>query len=243
MKFNFQLIYFVDTDGHLHIEHYKFIDLVEDFVDITTDDYNYVGDYSKYTFNKDLLYSRRVFEDINSAYEDFLKSEITFPKITTNKRTEDSEEEYKSQILSSDVQYVLENPTDLDNGILLILTETVDSVIQVKKGIGGKSKQSISNGDLSNSSLLLNYGRYEGVWTVGNINGEQVNFDYTLRCKDGSDIILKGIIRECFLLTKIGIAIAKSKTYDYNTETTVFVPVYRHFDEFLVNETDNLVGY
>lgn len=240
-KFNGSLIWFIDTDLNLHVEHKKFIDLTEDFVNILGDNYNYLGEYSSFDFDKDKIYATTKFVEFNSGYEDFNRSDITFKKIVSNKRGEDLVKDITSQYISTDMLYAIENPGELKNGMILVATEEIDGETVVKYGIGLKTNTNVLNGDLSIATLLQTYANYEGVWIDGKINGNDVIFPFTLKVKQGSDIVLKGIVPENFLLTKLGIATATQKIYDFGKETTTFSPIYRHFDYFLVMGEDDLI--
>jgi hypothetical protein len=236
------LIWFVDANKNLHIEHMKYIDLTEDFLNILTNDYLYVGDYASYEFDPEQIYGNYEFSEINSGFQDFAESKITFDKIVTNKRNKDMRKEVESKILSSDIQYAIENPNGLENGIILVAYDTVDDENIVRYGRGQITKTNVMNGDLALSTLLSTYSKYEGVWRHGYINGELSYFPYTKKVKRGDAIRLKGIIADNFLLTSLGIATAISKKYDYANETTEITPVYRHYDYFLVMSENNLVA-
>lgn len=239
--YNDSLIWFMDENKNLHIEHKKFTDRIENFINILDINLNVIGDYSSYDFDKDKIYARTEIESINSGYIDFLKSTIEFKKIVSNKRGKDLVKEITSKYISTDIQYAIENPTNLKNGMILCATETVDGEIVVRYGTGSKTGQSVLNGDLALSTTLATYGNYEGVWRDGKINGKDIRFKYTLKIKKGADINLKGIVADNFLLTDIGIATATKKIYDYGSETTTFSPIYRHYDFFIVVSKNNLV--
>lgn len=241
ISYNNSLIWFMDEDKNLHIEHKKFTDLIENYLNILDIDETIVGDYSSYDFDKEKIYARTEIETINSGYIDFLKSNIEFDKIVSNKRGKDLVNELTTKYISTDIQYSIENPTNLRNGLILCATEQVDGETVVRYGTGFKTGQSVLNGDLSLATTLATYGNYEGVWRSGKINGNDVNFKYTLKIKRGTDIKLKGIVSDNFLLTALGIATATKKIYDYGNEETIFSPVYRHYDFFIVISENNLV--
>ena len=137
--------------------------------------------------------------------------------------------------------YAIENPNDLKNGMILVATEVINTETTIKYGIGMKTKANVLNGDLSIATLLQTYANYEGVWSHGYINENYTTFPFTLKVKNCSDIILKGIVSENFLLTKLGIATATKKIYDYGKELTTFSPIYRHFDYYLIMEEDDII--
>jgi hypothetical protein len=235
------LIWFMDTDKNLHIEHMKFIGLTEDFVNILGSEYSYVGDYASYEFNPEELYGTYEYKEVNSGYQDFVKSKITFPKIVTNKRNKDIRKEIAAKYLSTDIQYAIENPNSLENGIILVSYDVSgdDNVLRYAKG--QITKTLVPNGDLSISTLLSTYGRYEGVWREGYINDELVYFSYTRKVKKGNPIKLKGIVSDNFFLTTLGIGTAQNKRLDYANEMTEITPIYRHYNHFLVMDTDDLI--
>jgi hypothetical protein len=241
IMFNNSLIWFVDANKNLHIEHKKFIDKIENFVNILDSDYEYINDYSSYEFDKDKIYATTEIEGVNSGYIDFLKSKIEFEKIVSNKRGKDLVKEIKMNHFSTDILYAIENPANLKNGMILCVTHEIDGETIVRYGTGQKSGQSVLNGDLALSTVLSTYGNYEGVWRNGKINDKDIQFKYTLKIKKGEDIKLKGIVPNNFLLTSLGIATATQKKYDYGNEITTFTPVYRHYDFFIVVSENNLV--
>lgn len=234
-----ELIWFIDSDKNLHIEHTKFIDMTEDFVNILTSEYGYVGEYATYDFDKEELFGTVKHMEINSGYEDFKDSTISFDKIVSNKRNRDLKKENQARLISTDIQYAIENANNLENGIILVAYENNGTENVIKYGTGQKTSTTVINGDLSISSLLSDYARYEGVWNYGKINNKDVNFKYTKKVRKGKDFVLKGIRAENFFLTSLGIASATKKTFDFDNETTTVTPIYRHNDYFLVmNEND-----
>ena len=239
VKFPF-LIWFIDDDLNLHIEHIKFIDMTEDFLNILTPDYSYVGEYENYEFDPNEIFGTYEYNEINSGYKDFKSSKITFDKIVSNKRNKDLKKEITAKYISTDIQYAIENPNSLENGMILVAYDAGDENI-VKYGSGQITGNLMPNGDLSISTLLRRYANYEGVWTRGYINDELVRFPYTKKVKKGDVFTLKGIITDRFFLTALGIATTDTKEYDFDRGTTKVTPIYRHFDYFLVMEQDDLI--
>ena len=175
------LIWFVDENKNLHLEHIKFVDLTEDFLNILTDDYKYVGAYESYEFDSEEIYGTYEYEEVNSGFQDFADSKVTFEKIVTNKRNKDMRKEIIAKILSTDIQYAVENPNSLENGIIMV---AYDDQSTVRYGKGQKTKTIVMNGDLAISTLLSTYSKYEGVWRKGYINDELTYFPYTKKSKE-----------------------------------------------------------
>jgi len=235
------LIWFIDDDLNLHIEHVKFIDIVKNYLNILVDEFEYVGDYESYEFDPNELFETFEYKEINSGYRDFKESKIIFDKIVSNKRTKDLKKEIIAKYISTDIQFAIENPDSLDNGMILVAYEVVNEENIVKYGNGQITGTLVPNGDLSISTLLRKYANYEGAWTYGHINDELVNFPYTTKCKKGDVFVLKGIQDDVFFLTALGIATTNTKEYDYENDLTRVTPIYRHFDQFLVMGKDDLI--
>ena len=234
-----QCYWFIDEAGDLHIEHIKYFDRVNTAKNLLTGQYAYLHDYSSWTYDKGKMYSREEYSATNSGYLDFAKTIVTFDKITGNKRGEDVKATYTTQVISTDVQYCAENPTSLNNGIVLVVYNTENGVNKVRYGTGQNSGKSVINGELSLATLIKNYATYEGTWEEGlindkgnNSNGKQTFYN-TIRCRNGKEIWLKGIVLDKVVLTKLGVGLVKSRNIDYNTGITKITAVYRHDDHFL----------
>ncbi|WP_159522881.1 hypothetical protein [Sunxiuqinia indica] len=238
------LIWWIDEDYNLHIEHLRFTDRFLVFTDIINiTGYNYVGDYKEYDFNPDELYGNIIREELNSSYKDFKRSEMIFDKIVTNKRNRDLKQELATKVICTDVQHAIEYRDELENGMLLVnyIDDGTSKTIRYGKGI--ITKKEVPNGLLSTPSLLRNFGNYEGTWSRGYIDGDIVNFKFTKKCRNGKQIKLKGIIEDHYLLTGLGMANIIEKEYDYDNETTTITPVYRHEDYYFVADNNEFLQF
>lgn len=235
-----QCYWFVDENKDLHIEHVKYYDRVNKAKDLTIPQYKYLGNYKKWEYIKDKLYSNELYEFKNSGNINFIDSEVTFEKIVSNKRGQESKNNVSGKILSTDVQFCMENRDSLDNGIILIDFETKNDENICRYGVGQKTNKSVINGSLSIASLLEKYATYEGAWTQGKINGlgkykdGYYNYRTTKHVKKGEEITIKGIFLDKIIFTNLGLGIVNKREVDYENEITKLVAVYRYNDPFPV---------
>lgn len=236
------LIWFIDQDYNLHFEHERMLDRIRNYYDISGTSISYIGEYKSYKYDTTKLFGKIVRNDINSYYKDFKESTEKFKKITTNKRRKDNLKELTTTYVSTDITGAIENPDDLGNGIILIAYKINDSGNNVIiYGVGQKTGNNIPNGVLATSYLLKQFGKYVGTWHEGIIDDENIDYHYSTYCRNGNDIKLKGIVSENYLLTDIGIALIKDKTYDYENEETICTPVYRHINFYSVSTNNDFI--
>ena len=202
----------------------KFLNRTRDFVDIRELNLS----YHSYQFISNEIFATYEYNEPNSGYRDFKRSQITYDKIVSNKRNKDSKKELAAKYISTDIQFAIENPSSLDNGMILIAHN--DGTI--RNGKGQITGANVPNGDLSISTLLSKYARYEGVWNKGYINDVQVNFPVTKGVRSGETITIKGVNNSNIYLTDLGIATGET-TINYDTELTEIKPNYRHYDFFI----------
>ena len=238
--FGYQIYWWVEPDKTLRIEHLKYIDLSRTVKDVSigTSEYNrnnlLLSEISSWSYDKAKMFSLIEYNTINSGYKDFAKSKITFDKIVSNKRNQDIKQTYTTEISSTDIRYCIENPADLENGMILA---THDNYV-VRNGMCPISGVEYENGELAISNLLTNF-KYEGVFTIGKINGSSVEFDVTTRTKSGKEFILKGIYLYDFFKNTVGVGIIDSVEFNPDKETTKIKLKYRYnstsqTDEFIL---------
>ena len=225
------IYWFVDLDGNLHIEHKKYIDLTSTSVDARGN--KFLKETLKWGYNKEIMFAAIEYSSVNSGYRDFTDNIIEFNKIASNKRNRDLKLELKTEILSTDIKYCIENPGDLQNGLTLVVYDTSFKMITDYVPLLQKT---FENGPIALSNLLLKYWTYEGVWSAGKINNVDAEFTVTYRTKLGKEIDLQNIydvdgggdeIR--FITTDIGVGMVKSMTPNFNNGTTTkIVLVYRY---------------
>lgn len=238
------LVWFIDENMNLHFEHERFLDRVRSYVDMTGETLPYIGNYKSYEFDTSKLYGNIVRTEVNSYYKDFKKSEEKFKKIATNKRRKDLKNELTTSYISADITGALENPSDLQNGMILVAyTINDDGQNEMITGTGQITGNDVPNGVMSNSYLLKQFGRYEGTWHNGFIDGQEADYLFSRRCKLGEDIKLKGIVHENYLFTDMGVALIKSKKLDYQNENTVCTPIYRHEDYYTIADSNDMIAY
>lgn len=230
--FGNQIFWWVESDGTLRIEHLKYIDLTKSTLDITreaTDPTIYnsniklLSEISSWSYDKSKMYSLIEYNMINAGYQDFTENKITFNKIVSNKRNEDIKLNVTTSIISTDVRFCVENPTELENGMILVNHDGLHTMINAIVPISGVL---FDNGNLALSNILKNF-KYEGVFLEGYINGGFTQFDITSRTKDGKDFILKGIFEYDYFKTKLGVGRIESLTHNLDQEITKVTLRYR----------------
>lgn len=235
-----QCYWFVDADKNLHIEHVKYYDRINKAKDLTVAAYSYIKKYQKWEYIKDQLFSLEKYLLKNSGNIDFVSAKVTFDKIVSNKRGQDTKNEISSNIISTDLAFCLESRNSLDNGIVLVCYDTIDGKNIVRAGIGQNTGKSIINGDLSIASLLTKYATYEGTWKIGQINGKGFwnnqdgifGYHATKHIRQGEEITIKGVLLDKIIFTNLGLGIVVQRNIDYENETTKIVAMYRYSDPF-----------
>ncbi len=227
--FKNNLYWFVDDSGDLRIEHIKYLDLTRSAIDLRGEE---ELDFTEsYKFDKSKMFNRIELRQVNASGVDFTDNLILFDKIVSNKRNIDIKLELETSIFSTDLRHVVENSTDLENGILFVAlkTEQLPTVtITVRNKVGAVSGVSQSNGFMALANLLLDFGRYEGVWDEGTINGSNVTFVTTARTKKGKELKLKGALDSLFYVTELGIGLLDNSTIDFESENTTLNLSYRY---------------
>ena len=238
------LIWFIDTDGNMHIEHSRLLGRIRSYYDITENTIQHIGDYKTYSFDADELFGIINRKEVNSGYKDFAESKMVFDKIVSNRRNKDLKDERSTRYISTDIRHALENFESLDNGILLVNYEIDDEGNRnMRYGTGQITGKEMPNGLLATSFLLKTFGKYEGTWHYGFIDDDYINFDFSKYCRIGDPIELKGIITQNYLLTDIGMALVKTKEYDCEKDITTCYPVYRHRDPYLIMDENEYIEF
>jgi hypothetical protein len=234
------LVWFIDNDMNLHLEHHRFLDRVRSFYDISGK--TCTGKYKSYEYNPEELYGNIVREESNTFYKDFKRSEEKFIRITSNKRRKDNKKEFQTRYISTDIKGALENPSELDNGMILVAYNTNgQGVNEMIYGTGQITGNNMPNGVLATPYLMREFGNYTGTWHYGYIDGQYFDYLFSKYCRTGDEIKLKGIRPENYVLTDIGMAFMESKKYDYEKEITIFKPVYRHANFRMVAQSGDVI--
>lgn len=207
------VFYFVDDDLNLWIEHIKHCDLVKTVENLTGK--NEIIHTKKYNFDKSILFDTRIINQINAGYVDFTDNEITFPSIVSNNRNQDLVLEEQTELISTDLRYCLENPNNLDNGLVMVVTDNSLNVLNQIAPISGTEQV---NGYLAISNLLVDYWTYEGVYTNGQINGTDYVFQQSFRSKLGTELKFKGIIDSLFYNSLLGEGLFEEGSFDLENE-------------------------
>ncbi len=230
--FNNQIFWWVDILGVLHLEHLKYIDEAKVILDITktaTPNTPYLNnmelltEISSWKFDKSEMYSLVNFQIANSGYKDFNDNNITYDKIVSNKRNEDIRNTLATKNITTDIRYCIENPSDIENGMILINHDSNYNAVISKVPI---SNTDFENGNLALSNILNRY-KYEGIFLDAKINNIPVVFDVTTRTKVGKEIKLKGIYDYEYFKSKISIGRIESLIHDLDREHTKISLRYR----------------
>lgn len=225
------IYWFVDLSGDLHIEHKRYLDLTSTSIDVRGN--KFLKETLKWDYNKEIMFATIEYSTVNSGYRDFTNNLIEFNKIASNKRNRDLRLELKTEILSTDIKYCIENPGDLQNGLTIVAYDASFNMISEFVPILQKV---FENGAIALSNLLLKYWTYEGVWSLGKINNVDAEFTVTYRTKTGKEINLQNVFdvdgsgdEIKFITTNIGIGMIKNMTLDFNKGiTTKITLVYRY---------------
>jgi hypothetical protein len=230
------LYWWIDVNYNFHIEHAKYLDVKGVCVNIS----EYVGKPMKnWKLNADVLYSFISFDQVNSGYKDFHLNTMKFETLTITINPE-KKKENKTNILSTDVRYCYENPANLINGLVLINHDGNHIIQYAETRISGINEV---NGNLSLSTILNLFCRYEGVWTEGFINDKKVVFEKCLRMIEGDEVITKGIIDGYFFDTPIDYGgLGRSITHNFNDQTTKATIIYCPIFRIMVNKSSDYVG-
>jgi hypothetical protein len=225
----------VDTDKNLHIEHLSYEDYTQEYTDIR----EFISGYENWKYNKSEMYAISDFNTINSGYIDFVNSEMEFEKIVSNRRRTDIRDSKVTKFMTTDIRYCMENPDDINNGVILLSYEDVDGENQVSYANGILSKREIPNGQLAITNLVDLFGRFEGTWTTGRINDQLKDFLHTKWTMEGLETIeIKGIYPEKYFYTNMGIGKPRIKTYDYRRGITIIELKYR-YNEWILSVSAN----
>lgn len=235
-----EICYFVDVDLNWHIEHKSYIDAINTDVDIR----DLASDYNATKFDDSEMFALTEYEQVNSGYKDFNYSKITFDKIVSSKRAIDFRKQNTTKFITTDIQYCVENPDDISNGIILLNYETIDSVKTLRYDKGRISNIMVPNGYISIANLLHNFANFNGVWALGKINDIDRAFINTKWVKQGTKpIVLKGIYENNYFFTDIGCGFAKiNKAIDYENRTTTITLIYSYNEFYIVVSDDEILS-
>jgi hypothetical protein len=224
-KYNYGSLYWwVDTGYNLHIEHIKYFEITGTTVDVSD---LMVRPMKIYKYNTNELKNIIIYDQINSGYKDFADNKIEY-NILNKSISDFNKLEIATKYITTDLLYCVTNPNNTKNGLILINHDENGVVLYGKSFIDNNN---ILNGNLSLSSLLNRFGRYEGSWYSGKINGIDVSFEHLLRIKEGEEISIHGIIDWMFFTTDLGNGgLITSITHDFNSQITKTKITYR--DDF-----------
>lgn len=218
-----KLTWFIDENGYFRIEHVRWVDLRKIPLDISTDELLKFTTYWEY--DKAIMFEEYFYNQINSGYIDFTKNSVVFNKIVSNNRNTDLKKEYSTSLISTDARYCILNSTEIKEGIILITVDENDIVLNKTGIISGVVE---TNGYLALSNILYDFGRYEGMWHTGVMNGFNVFFTVTERNKLGTELKLKGLKKSLFYTTQIGIGLIDEGEIDFENENTIIKLRYRY---------------
>lgn len=225
--------FYIDDNGHFRIEHDRVLDLIKKPVDVSSS--SLLSYTSQWEFDKAAMFERFEYSQSNAAYPDFVDNVVSFNKIISNNRNKDLKSISDNSIITTDLKYCMLNPLDLNEGIVMVAADANNAVMDRVCYLSGLSEP---NGHLAISSVLDDYGRYEGVWLVGKINNFQKEFTTTKRTKLGIELSLKGNIESMFYITQFGIGLIDNGSIDFTNETTKIKLRYRYNAEV---DTDTFV--
>ena len=218
----FPVYIFIDDDKNLHIEHIKYFELIKSTHDIS--DKKELENTYQFSYDNSSLFDEKIFGQNNAGYLDFNNNSLKFAQAVSNNRNKDNKNEQTTEIFTTDLRYCLENPNDLENGLVLILSKNGE----VLNGNGYIAGTEQMNGALCFSQLLVKYWRYEGVWTTGLINDTEYQFMNALRSKIGIELSFRGIDPNLYFTTQIGVGLIDEGSLDFDNESTKVKLRYRY---------------
>ena len=216
------LIWFVDSNNYIRIEHKKFSDLIGGFKDIRTNES--IFDTNQYSYDKSMMFEIFKYTQFNSGYPDFIDNKIEYNKIVSNNRNKDKNIEFKTEIFSTDIKYAIQNPASVSDGIIFLCLDSNNVVTSKQCDLIGAVEV---NGFVSTSNILKDFATYEGLTNVGLVNSIPRSFATTQRCKIGIDIMLKGSQDSLFYTTQVGYGLIESGKIDLENQTTTIKLRYR----------------
>lgn len=235
------LYFFVDEDKNLHLEHLSYEDYTQGISDIRGDSIN----CQIWKYNKNIMFAITDYSMINAGYRDFDFTSLSFDKIVSNRRRIDLRESLATKNITTDIRYCIENPNDIDNGLILLNYEpsTVEGEnVRVKRDKGIISGNVIVNGYISLANMLEKFGNFEGVWKEGQINNKNRRFKHTKWIKDGLETIeISGINQSRYFYNELGIGKPRTVTYDYRQGITKLELRYRELEKVIIVADNNLL--
>mgnify|MGYP001263279632 CR=1 FL=1 len=230
--------YFLDIDGNLHIEHLSYEDYTADVMPIINEAYG----YQRWKYIKSDMFALIDLSMINTSYSDFTNTILEFDKIVSNRRRTDIRETKQTKYITTDIQHCMENPDELSNGLILINYDDSSGENILKNGVGASSNSVVPNADISLANMYENFGNFEGTWQKGTINDQDAKFKHTKWTMEGVDAIeLKGIYRNKYFYTALGIGLARSKTYDSRKGITIVDLIYRYNESVIITSTNDIL--
>jgi hypothetical protein len=223
------LYWFIDENYDLRIEHARYREMKGFTGQVIPEN----SIYKNYSYDKERMYSRIVIDQINSGYLDFSKNKILFDRISSGKRGKEVLLEQVTRFITTDLEYCIKNPNDLENSLCLINYE-IDAngekkVVSANTQLAGKK---MLNGELSLSTIINKYCLEEGTFNSGEVNGETKIFKSTFRTKVGEEFttkiavdedgneIVTGIIDGDYMSTTMGIGLVRDLEHDFDQQIT-----------------------
>ena len=243
---NSSLMWFIDSDGKLRLEHQSYfcltgVSTASERPDDTFPNRPTLKYYDEYKFLQELLPSKITITQGNAGYSDFVNNVVKFDEIVSGSRDEELKIEITIDKFTTDLQYCLENKSNLDNGVILVNYETSGDNLIVSYGDVQIVNTSFLNGNLSLSSILRTYCRYEGTFTEGYINGTPVIFSETPYNKEGKELTLLGIVTENFIRTKIGTGKVVSRKFNFDVGKLTTTVTLRYSSRIFIDGGDGRI--
>ena len=217
------LVWFIDDLGNFRIEHKKYMDLTRQAM-------NLIGNPSlnfttQWNYDKKQMFAELYFNQINAGYIDFTNNVVKFDRVVSNNRNSNDKHESETELISTDAKFCVLNPNELREGLILLAVDE-NNVVRNKPGFISNLEE--TNGYLAISNILYEYGRYEGVWHVGEVNSVMSNFTTTQRNKIGIELSLSGRKESLFYVTQIGLGMLDNGRIDFENENTKITLRYRY---------------
>jgi len=181
--------WYIDADGDFRIEHVKWFELLTEdstAIDLTGaayDKYKVEIDSKELVFNKGLLANREQFRwqqnDTIANSEDFVGVDIIYDNLETISNVL----KHEARIITTDLQYMLDNPGDASADGLTYLVGVVlpggDYIIEFEEGV--LSTNDVLNGHLSWANLQDLYWTWRRMSENGDMNNGATTFDSAVK--------------------------------------------------------------
>lgn len=170
-----QLYWDIDDDGYLRIEHWRYWTFP---VGITASAYPPVIEPQTYQHLAEQIPRIERAEWMEAIGPDFIGADIYYDSPCVNSQGRDDVQEYSPGKITTDIGYIMNDPTAISKDGFVILATTFDgSDYSVIVAVGALSLTYVSNAPLSWANLQRDFWTWNRYLPEGNMNRQDVQFD------------------------------------------------------------------